>query len=123
VPLWLDEGLAEYFELPPAYAGVNFQHLDYLRNTTGGPFRPDLARLEQLPDFRGRPWRAEQVPGAGALRRVHVGRRHRSLPAVARLSSKPVSVDGEVNERRQTPSNGAEPSHGVLVTINAPVVT
>jgi hypothetical protein len=48
VPLWLDEGLAEYFELPPAYAGVNFQHLDYLRNTTGGPFRPDLARLEQL---------------------------------------------------------------------------
>jgi hypothetical protein len=36
---------------------------------------------------------------------VHVGRRHRSLPAVARSSSKPVSVDGAVNERRQTVQN------------------
>ncbi len=45
VPLWLDEGLAEYFELPPGSNGVNVQHLEQLRR---GAFAPDLARLEQL---------------------------------------------------------------------------
>ena len=45
VPLWLDEGLAEYFELPPERKGVNTHHLDQLRR---GAFKPDLARLEQL---------------------------------------------------------------------------
>ncbi|MBX9624961.1 MAG: DUF1570 domain-containing protein, partial [Gemmataceae bacterium] len=47
VPLWLDEGLAGYFELPPDQAGVNPQHLDHLRR---GPFQPNLARLEGLED-------------------------------------------------------------------------
>lgn len=47
VPLWLDEGLAGYFELPPGQDGVNPQHLDALRR---GPFQPDLARLEKLKD-------------------------------------------------------------------------
>jgi hypothetical protein len=45
VPLWLDEGLASYFELPPGSAGVNSQHVEVLRR---GPFQPDLARLEKL---------------------------------------------------------------------------
>jgi hypothetical protein len=45
VPIWLDEGLAGYFELPPHQEGVNPQHLDAL---TRSPFRPDLARLEKL---------------------------------------------------------------------------
>jgi hypothetical protein len=45
VPLWLDEGLAEYFELPPETKGVNVRHLEQLRR---GPFQPELARLEQL---------------------------------------------------------------------------
>lgn len=47
VPLWLDEGLAGYFELPPGQDGVNQQHLEALRR---GPFQPDLARLEKLKD-------------------------------------------------------------------------
>ena len=45
VPLWLDEGLAGYFELPPYQDGVNPQHLDALRRS---PFQPDLARLEKF---------------------------------------------------------------------------
>jgi hypothetical protein len=45
VPLWLDEGLAEYYELPPDVQGVNRQHLTFLKNEA---FRPDLSRLEQL---------------------------------------------------------------------------
>jgi hypothetical protein len=45
VPLWLDEGLAEYYELPPDVQGVNRQHLTFLKNEA---FHPDLNRLEQL---------------------------------------------------------------------------
>ncbi|HEX4606971.1 MAG TPA: hypothetical protein VH092_02075 [Urbifossiella sp.] len=49
VPLWLDEGLAGYFELPPDQRGVNPQHLEMLRR---GPFLPDLGRLERLDQVR-----------------------------------------------------------------------
>ncbi|HEV3144379.1 MAG TPA: hypothetical protein VGZ47_10880 [Gemmataceae bacterium] len=45
VPLWLDEGLAEYYELPPEMHGVNRQHLTFMK---GEGFKPDLNRLEQL---------------------------------------------------------------------------
>jgi hypothetical protein len=45
VPLWLDEGLAEFYELPPANNGLNPQHLEQLRK---GPFEPNLARLERM---------------------------------------------------------------------------
>jgi hypothetical protein len=45
VPLWLDEGLAEFFELPPSYGGVNFKHVEQLRER---PIHPDLVRLEEL---------------------------------------------------------------------------
>lgn len=48
VPLWLDEGLAEYFEVPPDSQGVNTQHLQHLRRDGLDRFCPDLARLEQL---------------------------------------------------------------------------
>lgn len=45
VPIWLDEGLAGFFELPPEQDGVNPQHLELLRR---GPFQPNLDRLEKL---------------------------------------------------------------------------
>jgi hypothetical protein len=45
VPLWLDEGLAEYYELPPERDGVNALHLDAFRR---GEVTPDLASLEGL---------------------------------------------------------------------------
>jgi hypothetical protein len=47
VPLWLDEGLAEYFELPPADRGINSAHL---RNLLAADYQPDLDRLEALVD-------------------------------------------------------------------------
>lgn len=49
VPLWLDEGLAGFFEQPPGNDGVNPTHVDALRK---GPFQPDLARLEKIRDLR-----------------------------------------------------------------------
>jgi hypothetical protein len=45
VPLWLDEGLAEYYELPPEKHGLNTLHLDNIRQ---GLVAPDLAALERL---------------------------------------------------------------------------
>jgi hypothetical protein len=48
VPLWLDEGLAEYFEVPPDWNGTNYRHLGLLRHGPDGSFKPDLGRLEQL---------------------------------------------------------------------------
>jgi hypothetical protein len=52
VPLWLDEGLAEYFELPPGQNGVNLDHLKHLRHSEMGPVACDLARLEQLTEVQ-----------------------------------------------------------------------
>lgn len=49
VPLWLDEGLAEYFELPPEQRGTNDAHVETLhRGLTSGSTKLNLARLESL---------------------------------------------------------------------------
>ncbi len=45
VPLWLDEGLAENFEHPAEWKGVNYRHLELLRRQE---FKLELTRLEQL---------------------------------------------------------------------------
>jgi hypothetical protein len=43
VPLWLDEGLAEYFELPPEAHGVNRAHLALIRREGIQPRPADAA--------------------------------------------------------------------------------
>ena len=49
VPLWLDEGLAEYFEVVgPKPGGINTEYADRLAAAVSNGWRPDLARLEQL---------------------------------------------------------------------------
>jgi hypothetical protein len=49
VPLWLDEGIAEYFELPPEHQGVNTTHVYHLRRDLAkGNCKLSLARLEGL---------------------------------------------------------------------------
>jgi len=49
LPLWLDEGLAEYFEVPRGHDGVNRPHLDRLAaRLEQGQWQPDLRRLEQF---------------------------------------------------------------------------
>ena len=45
VPLWLDEGLAGFFEQPPANDGINPEHLDKFRRS---PQPADLGRLERI---------------------------------------------------------------------------
>lgn len=46
LPLWLDEGLAEYFEVGVTRQGLNPTHLEYLNSLEN--FQPNLAALEQL---------------------------------------------------------------------------
>ncbi|MCA9067431.1 MAG: DUF1570 domain-containing protein [Planctomycetaceae bacterium] len=52
VPLWLDEGLAEYFEvIGPEPGQVNVDYAQNLMTLLGNGWRPDLKRLEQLDKF------------------------------------------------------------------------
>jgi len=49
VPLWLDEGIAEYFETPRINRGFNSPHFHLLlEKYDAGQWQPDLPRLETL---------------------------------------------------------------------------
>ena len=48
LPLWLDEGLAEYFEVSPGRDGIHGRHVRLLNEKLRDGWRPDLARLESL---------------------------------------------------------------------------
>ena len=49
LPLWLDEGLAEYFEVPRGQQGLNPPHRDMLLQAAQQQrWRPDMQRLEGL---------------------------------------------------------------------------
>jgi tRNA A-37 threonylcarbamoyl transferase component Bud32 len=51
VPLWLDEGLAEYFEVAgPRLGGINHDYGQRLGEAVTNGWRPDLKRLENLDD-------------------------------------------------------------------------
>jgi hypothetical protein len=49
IPLWLDEGLAEYFEVPRGHGGLNQPHVDLLSDMMEhNGWLPNLQRLESL---------------------------------------------------------------------------
>lgn len=48
VPLWLDEGLAEYFEVTEPPIGFNRDYVSRMRTALQDGWRPDLDRLETL---------------------------------------------------------------------------
>jgi hypothetical protein len=51
VPLWLDEGIAEYFEVSRAHKRLHRGHVDRLAGRLlEGTWRPDLSRLEACVD-------------------------------------------------------------------------
>jgi hypothetical protein len=47
VPLWLDEGLAEYFEVGPEWRGLHARHVEQIR-AEGGALVANLTRLEAI---------------------------------------------------------------------------
>ena len=52
LPIWLDEGLGEYFEVPPESRGLNNEHYQKLVQEREQGWRPDLSRLEQMATVR-----------------------------------------------------------------------
>lgn len=52
LPLWLDEGLAEYFEGPENRGGLNAEHMGRLPQDVALGWKPDLAKLESLTNVR-----------------------------------------------------------------------
>lgn len=51
VPVWLDEGLAEYFEVAgPKPGGLNHDYAQHLTEAVASGWRPDMKRLENLDD-------------------------------------------------------------------------
>jgi hypothetical protein len=48
IPLWLDEGLAEYFESPTERRGLNPEHIGRLPGDLAAGWVPDLPRMESL---------------------------------------------------------------------------
>ena len=51
VPMWLDEGLAEYFEVVPTQRSSDNPHLSSLKRSILFGWRPDLAKLEAAEDL------------------------------------------------------------------------
>ena len=47
VPLWLDEGLAQYFETSPSQRVASPHQFDEMRRRLWGGYSPDLAKLEK----------------------------------------------------------------------------
>lgn len=53
LPLWIDEGLAEFFEVPRGRGGVNLPHLAQLaRQSAEGAWAPSLDHMEGLANVR-----------------------------------------------------------------------
>ncbi len=53
VPLWLDEGLAEYFEVRGSSPGsLHPEHVRTLQRLSRGGWKPSVGRLEDIVDFR-----------------------------------------------------------------------
>ena len=80
LPLWLDEGLAEYFEVPRSRAGVNQAHVDLLLDLIRhNGWRPDLARLEQLTDITQMDQQSYAEAWAWAYFLLETGPAHREM--------------------------------------------
>jgi hypothetical protein len=80
LPLWLDEGLAEYFEVPRGSRGLNRSHLEQLAaELQRDAWHPELEQLESL----GRPFEMTQPQYAESWAWVHflleTGPEHREL--------------------------------------------
>lgn len=68
LPLWLDEGIAEYFETSRGKRGLNYPHLYMLSKTfRQGKWEPDLERLERS----NRPAEFSQIQYAESWLWVH----------------------------------------------------
>lgn len=52
MPIWLDEGLAEYFECPRGQHGNHVKHIGALKDALETHWRPNLVRLESFNELQ-----------------------------------------------------------------------
>jgi hypothetical protein len=67
LPLWVDEGLAEYFEIARSKNGLHEQHLQELKTQLAAGWQPDVERLSKLSD----PAEMQQIDYAEAWAWIH----------------------------------------------------
>jgi hypothetical protein len=95
IPLWLDEGLAEYFEVPRGLNGVNRPHVVQLVQRLQEGWQPNLRRLEAL----SAPSEMDQIDYAESWAWVHL-----------HLNSRPEHTEvlrGFLKDIHETPGNAA----------------
>ncbi len=116
LPLWLDEGLAEYFEVSRGHHGLNRPHLqELLYRYEQQTWSPELARLEKLESVAD----MQQVDYAEAWAWVHLmlhstaGRRELMLDTLRSLRTQartqPLSVSLRRDSRRLKKDGAALP--------------
>jgi len=109
IPLWLDEGLAEYFEVSHGQHRVNRPHVDYLLDRLQlGRWSPNIPRLESLvatdemtqQDYAEAwcwvHWLLDSTPAQSSLLKGHLaqcGRDHPARPLSQTLVSLPTAPE------------------------------
>jgi hypothetical protein len=106
LPLWLDEGLAEYFEVPEQRDGLNEEHLRRLPRDLAEGWQPDLKRLESLAEVRSMTPRDYRESWLWVHYLLHGPRRDRAdlLAYLADLHENPdaAPLSARLEDRRQT---------------------
>ncbi len=142
LPLWLDEGLAEYFEGPDGRYGRNPEHLSRLPQDRSAGWNPDLARLETLKgvaqmaprDYRESwAWVHYLLSHSSASRSVLLGYLAdlRGNPRTAPLSERLPSIDpgassallAHIDRLRALPVAATPPSASATATATPPAET
>lgn len=107
VPLWLDEGLAEYFEVRPVTGGPHKEHIQHLQNARADGWGPSLSSLEQLTDFRNMTQRdyAESWGWVHYMLNQHGGARSDLIAYLQELRNSKIAPEFQPRLDRSTPSN------------------
>ena len=110
IPLWLDEGLAEYYEVPRGSRGLNQGHVRQIIEAFKAGWQPNMVRLESLESaakmdqrdyaeaWAWAHWMLETSPERLALIRAYLAD-VRSLGPAEPLSSRLAKVEADPNRK------------------------
>lgn len=107
VPLWLDEGLAEYFEVEgPVPGAPHRSHLKTLQSARADGWNPSLYHLEQLSDFRKMTQRdyAEAWGWVHFMLQSDEGSKDTLLNYIAELKDQPIAAPLMPRLEKATPT-------------------
>lgn len=129
LPLWLDEGLAEYFEVPETRDGLNEEHLRRLPRDLADGWSPDLKRLESLVEVRAMTPRDYRESWLWVHYLLHGPKRDRAdlLAYLADLHQDPnaLPLSARLDDRRKSPdarllAHLGEVQHDAVAVLSQP---